>query len=85
MSLRKVLLIVVFTLAAAVCLRPAAAPQEVGSRCVVYIPSQWGKFQAASQGYGLVFQDDAGALRFVVQMPCGLEGTPNVSLEVRRR
>ena len=84
MSLRKVLLILVFTLAA-VCLRPAAAPQEVGSRCVVYIPSQWGKFQGASQGYGLAFQDDGGTLRFVIQMPCGREGTPSASLEVRRR
>lgn len=30
-------------------------------------------------------EDDAGTLRFMNQMPCGLEGAPIVSLEVHRK
>lgn len=86
MKLPRTILIAAFGLAAAVWLQPAAVPQDqtVG-RCVVSIPTQWGTFRGAAQGYGLVFEDNAGTLRFMNQMPCGLEGAPIVSLEVRRK
>lgn len=86
MKLRRIVIIAAFALAAAVGLRPASASQDqVAGRCVVYIPQEWGTFRGASQGFGMAFEDSEGRLRFVNQMPCNLEGSPVVSLEVRRR
>jgi len=85
-KLRRILIVVGFALLVAVSLQPAATPQsQTVGRCVVTVPSQWGTFRGISQGYGLVFEDDAGTLRVVNQMPCGLDGPPNISLEVRRK
>jgi len=86
MTLRKSILIAVLVLVAVVWLRPAARTQEqTFGRCSVTIPSNWGTYKGDAQGYGLVFEDSAGTLRFVKQLPCGLEGTPNVLVEVHRK
>ena len=86
MTLRRSVFITLFVLAAAVCLRPATPPQEQNfGRCIVTIPAEWGTYKGDAQGYGLVFEDSAGTLRFVKQLPCGLQGTPNVLVEVHRK
>jgi len=61
-----------------------AAPQlSYGQAvCTSYVPPAWGKFQGGNQQTGLVFEDTAGTLRFITQVPC--ESTPSVSLEIRR-
>jgi hypothetical protein len=59
------------------------AEQEQNARCKVVVPKDWGEYIGAGS-YGLEFKDDAGTIRFVKQFPCGLEGAPNVSLEVHR-
>jgi hypothetical protein len=81
------MLLGVFLLLAAVWPGTSARPQMTMSsaRCVVNIPPHWGTFRGVAQGYGLVFEDEEGTLRFTSQMPCGLEGAPNVSLEIRRK
>ncbi len=78
-------LIAILVLVAVLVLRPVAAPQSQNfGRCIVNVPSEWGTYRGDAQGYGIVFEDNAGTLRFVKQLPCGLEGTPNVLVEVRR-
>ena len=52
---------------------------------MVTIPSDWGPYKGDAQGYGLVFEDSAGTLRYVKQLRCGFEGRPNVVVEVRRK
>ncbi|MFB3917565.1 MAG: hypothetical protein ACE14M_12600 [Terriglobales bacterium] len=85
MTLRRTILILAFVLLAAVCLPPAARPQQTFGRCLVNIPAEWGTYKGEASGYGIVFEDNEGTLRFVKQLPCGLEGAPNVLVEVRRR
>jgi len=58
--------------------------QEQTARCAVVVPKEWGEYAGAGS-YGLEFKDDRGTIRFVKQFPCGLEGAPNVSLEVHRK
>jgi hypothetical protein len=50
--------------------------------CVAYVPPAWGDFKGGTQQSGLAFQDDAGTLRFVTNIPCN--GTPAPVLEIRR-
>jgi len=57
---------------------------EQTARCTVIAPREWGEYVGAGS-YGLEFKDDKGTIRFVKQFPCGLEGAPNVSLEVQRK
>lgn len=63
--------------------RPAKASPPTG-RCQVTVPAEWGEFIGSSQ-YGLAFRDDQGTLRFVTQMPCGLDGPPHIALQVSRK
>jgi hypothetical protein len=58
--------------------------QEPTARCNVVVPKEWGEYIGAGS-YGLEFKDEAGTIRFVKQFPCGAEGAPNISLEVRRK
>lgn len=86
MNRRRILFIAGVVLLGALCVQPAATPENPSfGRCTVNIPSDWGNFRGVSQGYGFVFEDQAGTLRVVNQMPCGLEGTPNVTLEIHRK
>ncbi|MGH9796509.1 MAG: hypothetical protein ACRD5G_17250 [Candidatus Acidiferrales bacterium] len=63
--------------------KPAAA-QSAAAQCVINVPQDWGDY-VGSGPYGLEFKDSSGTLRFVNKMPCGLEGAPNVALEIRRK
>lgn len=60
------------------------APVPTNAHCVVSIPREWGEFVSAGR-YGLSFKDESGTLRFVTQLPCGLDATPHVALEIRRK
>jgi hypothetical protein len=63
-----------------------ATPQET-IPCVVNIPREWGEFKGVFRS-GLVFEDKAGTLRMLDQMPCSMAGgtsMPQVSVEVRRK
>ena len=62
---------------------PASA--QAMARCKVSVPESWGEFVGASDSYGLAFKDSSGTLRFVRQLPCGLESTPSVAVEVGRK
>ncbi|HEY1801560.1 MAG TPA: hypothetical protein VGG46_11560 [Terriglobales bacterium] len=64
-----------------------AEPQNTtltAARCQIVVPASWGEFVGGSN-YGLAFRDDQGTIRLMNQMPCGLEGKPNVSLEIKRQ
>lgn len=50
--------------------------------CIAYIPREWGEYKGGSQQSGLAFQNSAGTLRFLTNIPCG--STPQVALEIRR-
>jgi hypothetical protein len=65
-----------------------ATPQQtVGAPCVVVVPRDWGEFKGLSKS-GLVFEDEAGTLRLLDQMPCSTAGStnvPQVAVEIRRK
>ena len=50
--------------------------------CIATIPKSWGQFKGGDAQSGLAFEDNAGTLRFLTNIPCG--STPPVALEVRR-
>lgn len=58
------------------------APQVWTPGCVASIPKLWGAFKGASTQSGLAFEDSAGTLRFLTNIPC--DGSPVVALEIRR-
>ena len=63
--------------------KASAPPIQVWTPgCVSNVPKAWGQFKGGSAQTGLAFEDNAGTLRFVTNVPCG--GTPLVALEVRR-
>jgi hypothetical protein len=65
--------------------KASAQPRQLGfgqSLCISQVPSSWGEFKGGSAQTGLSFQDSAGTLRFVTNVPC--DGTPQVALEIRR-
>ncbi|HEY2351921.1 MAG TPA: hypothetical protein VGH83_05390 [Candidatus Acidoferrum sp.] len=79
---------VIFVTALLVCLKAYAATpkkpaqQVVWPSCVATIPKSWGAFRGGSTQAGLAFEDSAGTLRFVTNVPC--DGAPVVALEIRR-
>jgi hypothetical protein len=60
----------------------ASAPQQWTPGCVAAVPRSWGTFRGGSAQSGLAFEDGAGTLRFLTNIPCG--GTPTVTLEIHR-
>jgi len=91
MKLRVVLLIAFLAIAASIgTYELRAVPQDSYPRpCVVNVPPSWGEFKGISK-FGFVFEDKEGTLRIIDQMPCsdehiGLNSTPRVSVEVRRK
>ena len=86
--MRKLLLIAVVGLIGVVSyfvgVRITPAEAQAMSRCKVSVPQSWGEFVGISDSYGLAFRDSSGTLRFVRQLPCGLESTPQVAVEVQR-
>ena len=57
-------------------------PQVWTPGCVSTVPKIWGTFKGGSAQSGLAFEDSAGTLRFLTNIPCN--GTPTVALEIRR-
>jgi hypothetical protein len=57
-------------------------PQIWTPGCVSSVPRAWGQFRGGSAQSGLAFEDSAGTLRFLTNIPC--DGTPTVALEIRR-
>ncbi len=91
MEVRLAFLAVILTLAGTLGIhhvRAAAQQQAVPTPCVIVVPADWGELKGIST-YGLAFEDQAGTLRLIEQMPCSLDrgqvGVPRVSVEVRRR
>jgi hypothetical protein len=65
----------------------AAAPKKPGPQvwtpgCVASVPKAWGAYKGGSAQSGLAFEDSAGTLRFLTNIPC--DGAPAVALEIRR-
>lgn len=58
------------------------SPQVWTPGCVSAVPKAWGTFKGGSAQSGLAFEDSAGTLRFLTNIPCN--GTPTVALEIRR-
>jgi hypothetical protein len=67
----------------------AHAQQDFPPPCSVVIPAEWGKYRGDAGGNGLVFEDKAGTLRIIPQLPCTLDGTrngpPRVLAEIYRK
>jgi hypothetical protein len=59
----------------------AGSQTVYGYTCVAYIPTEWGEFKGGNQQSRLAFQDRAGTLRFVTNLPYS---TPQPALEIRR-
>jgi hypothetical protein len=59
-----------------------AGPQVWTPGCVSTVPRSWGQFKGGSAQSGLAFEDPAGTLRFVTNIPC--DGTSFVALEISR-
>ena len=57
-------------------------PQVWTPGCVATVPKSWGAYKGGSAQSGLAFEDAAGTLRFLTNIPC--DGTPVVALEIRR-
>jgi hypothetical protein len=57
-------------------------PQVWTPGCVASVPKSWGAYKGGSAQSGLAFEDSAGTLRFLTNIPC--DGTPAVALEIRR-
>jgi hypothetical protein len=57
-------------------------PQVWTPGCIASVPRSWGTFRGASSQSGLAFEDSAGTIRFLTNIPC--DGTPVVSLEIHR-
>jgi hypothetical protein len=57
-------------------------PQVWTPGCVAAVPKSWGAYKGGSAQSGLAFEDSAGTLRFLTNIPC--DGTPAVALEIRR-
>ena len=65
--------------------RKTSADPQLGidqPMCISQIPSSWGEFKGGSEQSGFAFQDSAGTLRFVTNVPCG--ATPQIALEIHR-
>jgi hypothetical protein len=66
----------------------ASAQTVIPTACIVNVPPDWGEFKAISRNY-ILFEDKAGTLRMIDQMPCNIDrnisGVPNVAVEVRRK
>ena len=88
MKLRLVLTVAFLVLAGTIGIHEVRATPQVtlGAPCVVFVPQSWGEFKGIFKS-GLVFEDKAGTLRLIDQMPCsmaGASGAAQATVEVRR-
>lgn len=89
MTLRRICLFIILGLAGAIGIYELkGTAQIVPTTCLVTVPVEWGEFKGISK-FGLVFEDKAGTLRLIDQMPCSVDKTlvavPTVAVEVRRK
>jgi hypothetical protein len=63
--------------------RPAPFENQ-SARCIANVPTAWGEYVGSGTS-GMVFKDNSGTLRIVAHFPCGLSGTPQVAMEIRRK
>ena len=85
MSLRfLVLAFLILTISASLDVPSTRANSQTtyGYTCVSYVPAEWGEFKGGNQQSGLAFEDRAGTLRFVTNLPC--DSTAPAALEIRR-
>jgi hypothetical protein len=81
-------MVVALTIVALLSLKMYAAtpkkpvPQVWTPGCVATVPKSWGAYKGGSAQSGLAFEDSAGTLRFLTNIPC--DGTPAVALEIRK-
>jgi hypothetical protein len=64
--------------------RATPASAQGMARCKASVPQSWGEYVGTSDSYGITFKDSSGTLRFVRQLPCGLDSTPSITVEVQR-
>jgi hypothetical protein len=87
-TIRTIMVVALVILGALVSLKIYAAapekpvPQVWTPGCVASVPKSWGAYKGGSAQSGLAFEDSAGTLRFLTNIPC--DGTPAVALEIRR-
>ena len=87
-TIRTIMVVALVILGALVSLKIyAAAPEKPAPQvwtpgCVASVPKSWGAYKGGSAQSGLAFEDTAGTLRFLTNIPC--DGTPAVALEIRR-
>jgi hypothetical protein len=87
-SIRRVTL-VLFAVLALVSWRIWAAkakeskPQLWTPGCIASAPRSWGVYKGGSAQSGLAFEDSAGTLRFLTNLPCD-GSTAAVALQIRR-
>ena len=87
-TIRTIMVVAIVILGALVSLKIYAAalekpaPQVWTPGCVASVPKSWGAYKGGSAQSGLAFEDSAGTLRFLTNIPC--DGTPAVALEIRR-
>jgi hypothetical protein len=89
MKLRVALTVAFFVLAGTIGIHEVRAtpPQSLVAPCVVFVPQDWGEFKGIFKA-GLVFEDKAGTLRLLDQIPCSVAGgtsVPQAAVEVRRK
>ena len=65
-----------------------ATPKAAGAQvwtpgCVASVPRSWGAYKGGSAQSGLAFEDSAGTLRFLTNVPCD-GSTATVALQIRR-
>jgi hypothetical protein len=58
-------------------------PQVWTPGCIASVPRSWGVYRGGSAQSGLTFEDGAGTLRFLTNLPCD-GSTAVVALEIRR-
>jgi hypothetical protein len=86
-TIRTIMVVALVILGALVSLKIYAAPEKPAPQvwtpgCVASVPKSWGACKGGSAQSGLAFEDGAGTLRFLTNIPC--DGTPAVALEIRR-
>jgi hypothetical protein len=60
-----------------------STPQVWTPSCIASVPRSWGMYKGGSAQSGLAFEDSAGTLRFLTNLPCDGSAAA-VALQIRR-
>ncbi len=63
---------------------PTVSAQTQTARCTAEVPRNWGEFRGATE-QGFAFEDQAGTVRIIRQLPCPGLGPPQVAIELQRK